>query len=156
MPKFPELSVEKIWPFIKDDPELSKYFPKYKAKQMPNRDYLWTVLSTIRPDQVSNLRKEALEKRSVQNDKEIGETIKISNKWMKSLNNTIDIPSKIMNLKSLATKGKAFHFLKLKHKDYKERKQAKKYIANTKQLVEKFKSNKRTEEEAKDENYMKE
>ena len=156
MPKFPELSVEKIWPFIKDDSELSKYFPKYKAKQMLNRDYLWTVLSTIRPDQVSNLRKEALEKRSVQNDKEIGETIKISNKWMESLNNTIDIPSKIMNLKSLATKGKAFHFLKLKHKDYKERKQAKKYLANTKQLVEKFKSNKRTEEEVKDENYMKE
>ena len=66
MPKFPELSVEKIWSFIKDDPELPKYFLKYKAKQMPNRDYLWTVLNTIRPDQVSNLHKEALEKRSVQ------------------------------------------------------------------------------------------
>ena len=69
MSKFPELSIEKIRPIIKDDPELSKYFPKYKAKQMPNKDYLWTVLSTIRPDQVNNLSKEALEKISAQNDK---------------------------------------------------------------------------------------
>ena len=110
-------------------------FQNIKQNRCQKRDYLWTVLSTIRPDQVSNLHKEALEKRSIQNDKEIGETIKISNKWMESLNNTIDIPSKIMNLKSLATKGKAFHFLKLKHKDYKERKQASKEIYSKYQAI---------------------
>ena len=77
MPMFPELSVEKIWPFVKDDSELSKYFQKYKAKQLPNRDYLWTVLNTLRSDQVNNLLREALDKRSIYNDREIGETIKI-------------------------------------------------------------------------------
>ena len=97
MPMFPELSVEKIWPFVKDDPELSKYFPKYKAKQLPNRDYLWTVLTTLRSEQVNNLLREALDKRSIYNDREIGETIKISNKWMNLLENTIDMKSKSFN-----------------------------------------------------------
>ena len=77
MPMFPELSFEKIWPFVKDDSELSKYFQKYKAKQLPNRDYLWTVLNTLKSEQVNNLLREALDKRSIYNDREIGETIKI-------------------------------------------------------------------------------
>ena len=68
MPRFLELSVEKIWPFIKDDPELSKYLPKYKAKQLSNRDYLWTVLTTLRSEQVNNLLRETWDKRSIYND----------------------------------------------------------------------------------------
>ena len=49
MPFYPELSVEKVWPIIKKDSELIKYFPKYSLKYSPNRDYLYTVLSSIRP-----------------------------------------------------------------------------------------------------------
>ena len=61
MPFYPELSVEKVWPIIKKDSELIKYFPKYSLKHFPNRDYLYTVLSSIRPVEIKTLVKTILE-----------------------------------------------------------------------------------------------
>ena len=33
VPKFKELSVENIWPMVKDVPELNKFFPDFKDKK---------------------------------------------------------------------------------------------------------------------------
>ena len=33
IPKFKELSVENIWPMVKDVPELNKFFPDFKDKK---------------------------------------------------------------------------------------------------------------------------
>ena len=85
MPFYPELSIEKVWPIIKKDSELIKYFPKYSLKHLPNRDYLYTVLSSIHPVEPKALLQDALRNRSIHKDKISDEFIKVPKEWMDEL-----------------------------------------------------------------------
>ena len=58
-PKYRELSVAKLWPFIKELPELNQYFPTLKEDELPERDYMWTIISTVNSEATSKLIKDA-------------------------------------------------------------------------------------------------
>ena len=50
MPQYEELGVENLWKVLKHDREFSSYFPTYaKEKTLPERDYFYDVLGTLRP-----------------------------------------------------------------------------------------------------------
>lgn len=50
MPQYEELGVKSLWDMLKKDREFSRYFPTYeKEKTLPERDYFYDVLGTLRP-----------------------------------------------------------------------------------------------------------
>ena len=50
-PKYKEISVAQIWKFIKEVDELYVYFPDYSESELPEREFLWTIISTLKPDE---------------------------------------------------------------------------------------------------------
>ena len=50
---------------MKEISDLSWYFPDFREGQLPEREYLWNVLYTLKPNETGQLIKDAREKRSV-------------------------------------------------------------------------------------------
>ena len=47
VPLYDELAVGSIWPMVKDDATISRYFPKTFPKgRVPDRAYFWNILNT--------------------------------------------------------------------------------------------------------------
>ena len=55
VPRYQELSVEQIWPMIKDFDDIAIYFPDYTEKHKPDRDYMYSILSTLRYDELKKV-----------------------------------------------------------------------------------------------------
>ena len=56
VPKYDEVSVKNIYPMIKGDPELFKYFPNDIPKgRQRDREYMFNVLNTKRPEYVKKI-----------------------------------------------------------------------------------------------------
>lgn len=54
VPKYDELSVKTLLPQWKDDPEFWVYFPdKMPKDRVPDRDYFFTILNTLKPEYVA-------------------------------------------------------------------------------------------------------
>ena len=47
VPKYVELSVEKLWVFIQEWDDLLEYFPDIDSNKLPERDFMLGVLSTL-------------------------------------------------------------------------------------------------------------
>ena len=54
-----------MWGFAKESDKLSVYFPDYDEGALPERDYLWTIISSIMPDETKELIQSARKKRGV-------------------------------------------------------------------------------------------
>jgi hypothetical protein len=60
VPKFDELSVKNIFPLIRQDAEVMKYFPdEYPKGREPDRTYTFNVLNTMRNQYVQDIIKHA-------------------------------------------------------------------------------------------------
>ena len=56
MPKYDEISVTKLWPILKREPWFTFYMPNNIPKdRLPNHDYFFNVLNTLKPDYVKGL-----------------------------------------------------------------------------------------------------
>ncbi len=56
VPKFDELSVKNIFPLIRQDAEVMKYFPDdYPKGREPDRTYTFNVLNTLRNQYVQEI-----------------------------------------------------------------------------------------------------
>ena len=65
VPKYRELSVNNLWPIIRNDFEVWIYFPNdLPAGREPDREYTFNVLNTIRPEFVSNMITHAMKQRN--------------------------------------------------------------------------------------------
>ena len=53
---------------MKEVDELTQYFPDFDEGVIPERDYLWTIISSIMPDQTKELIQNARKKRGVSNE----------------------------------------------------------------------------------------
>ena len=76
MPFYPELSFDKVWPIVKSDVDLRKYFSKYSQKHLPIRDYLYTILSSVRPTETKEILQNTLKNRLVYKNRIDDEFIK--------------------------------------------------------------------------------
>ena len=67
-------------------------------KQLPNKEYLFTVLSSLRGEELSELLYKAMKKRFIYEDRLNDEYVKVSNNWIEQFQNVVDLPSKTINL----------------------------------------------------------
>ena len=88
VPLYDELSVIKLWPMLKNDAKIAKYFPSKLAKgRFPDREYFFNIVNTFQSDYLQALIKHANEQRmSVANEAKAIEAIEISDDWWDQLN----------------------------------------------------------------------
>ena len=76
-----ELSVSKVWKHVKEVPELYKYFSDYTARQLPNREFMYTVISTTYPKALRSLIEDSREKRIETHEDDKDELIDIDGEF---------------------------------------------------------------------------
>ena len=59
IPRYSELKVENIWPLVKEEEELINYFSDYGQKQLPDRKFMFSIIGTLRFDEVKVMIKGA-------------------------------------------------------------------------------------------------
>ena len=128
IPRFREIAIEKIWPMIKDVQDLMVYFPDYKDNQMPDRNYMFQILTTMRYEQVSNMLMNARKNRALQEKVDDNELVFVNKEMMKEIESRMAQKCKFeLYLISIVTKGNATFLLKRSAKLGICRKPAKKY-----------------------------
>ena len=68
MPKYKEFLCKAVWNFVKEVPKLLKYFSDLTDNELPDRMFLWTVLSTLRSDDWKIMLEEARKPRCKQSE----------------------------------------------------------------------------------------
>ena len=87
VPKYKELPAKVIWSRIKENEVLKQYFPNLTPNQLPNRDYMWNVLSSVKPWATQALIEHALKNRSVENEEEKEDLIEMAPEYVEKLMN---------------------------------------------------------------------
>jgi len=82
VPRYQELSAKVLWPAVRADPALARYFPDYSRKKLPNQQYLWTVLNTVDPHSISRLAAELTFKKKEQRTKQ-GRAVGVSSRFIR-------------------------------------------------------------------------
>ena len=77
VPKYAKLSVKNVWMFVKESEELMKYFPDYNDSQLPDREFMFSVISTKFPQALLSLIREAKDKRAIIEENDDSEIIEI-------------------------------------------------------------------------------
>ena len=75
------MSIAKLWPIIKEFPELNKYFLNLKENELQERKYTWTIVSTLKQDIVKSLLSETRLKRSINSKEKSDYLIKVSQEF---------------------------------------------------------------------------
>ena len=75
--KYNELSVSKIWENVKTSSDLLSYFPDYTGKEMPQRDFLITIISIYYSTVTIQLVDEARRLRSIKAEDDLGNLVVI-------------------------------------------------------------------------------
>ena len=65
--------------------ELMLYFPDLEANELPDRDFMWSVLATLREDEVKKLISEARKNRDSGNEEDKQELIEIHPEFLSAL-----------------------------------------------------------------------
>ena len=97
-PKYNELKVLTLWEYAREIEALYCYFPDYNEKQLPEREYLFKILSTVETDAMKKLIKQARESRSIVNQENDDEIIVIKNELREEINNVLAQKSKFLIL----------------------------------------------------------
>ena len=97
VPRYDELSVRKFWPRLRQDEKLLKYMPELSGEdKIPERTYFWNVANTVQNRYVQNVIKYANDQRmKVQDEKDHGESIQISDHWWDKLNSVPFVSCKL-------------------------------------------------------------
>ena len=128
IPKFRELAVEKIWPMIKEVPDLIIYFPDYKANQKPERKYMFQLLATLRYEEINRMLTNARKNRALQEEADNNEFVFVQSDMLKEIESVITQKCKTANYYLIiVTKGNAAFLLKRSAKLITSRKPAKEY-----------------------------
>ena len=69
--------------------ELNEYFPSYRENQYPERDFMWTIVSTLRPEQTKKLIDEARKHRSIKGEGNQDELVEVDPDIYKEIQSTL-------------------------------------------------------------------
>ena len=58
------MSISKIWPLVKEIEDLNAFFTDLEENEYPEREYLWTIVSTLSSENTKELIKTARNKRT--------------------------------------------------------------------------------------------
>ena len=89
IPRYKELSVKYIWSFVREVQALSSYFPTLQPNQLPDRDFMLSVLSTIRYDELHKMIQNARKHRSIKALEANDDLIHISKKMYEKINGVL-------------------------------------------------------------------
>ena len=86
-PCWPELAVKCVWPTVKDDEEVRKFFPSCEKGELPSREYFWNVLARVKPEYYRQLLTHAIQQRgkNVANEECEKVEIRIKTEWLEKL-----------------------------------------------------------------------
>ena len=85
VPKYEELSVKNLYKDALQDPEISPHFPspEQSLKKLPERDFFFNIIGTIKPDYLKQIIDEANKNRNVAGDQKIEKDyIMIDDSWL--------------------------------------------------------------------------
>ena len=87
MPRYDELSVVRIFPKLKTDPQIMTYLPDRLPKgRLPDREYLFNILNTVYPEYAQALIKKANDNRyDASNREDDAGVVKVSEEWWNKL-----------------------------------------------------------------------
>ena len=88
VPLYDELAVIKLWPMLKSDEEVVKYFPTKMAKgRVPDREYFFNIVNTFHGEYLQKLIRHASDQRHESEAMaKAKETIEIADDWWDILN----------------------------------------------------------------------
>ena len=112
VPKYDELSSIKIWNFVKEISNLLQYFPDLSSSTIPDRTYLFTILSTQKGEELNKLIKKSRDMRAVQNEVDENQIIEIRKDIKDEIFALLNKRSKLYITFYSATKGRANFLLK--------------------------------------------
>lgn len=70
-PRIREFSVNRLWAQLREDGRVLPYFPDYKAGKFPRRSFFFKILSTVFPDEFSEMIRRS---KDVRNDAQRNES----------------------------------------------------------------------------------
>ena len=94
IPKYPELATKNIWPLVKENEDLMIYFPDLKASQLPEKEFMYGILSTLRPDAIREIIASSLKNRSPIEQEDKGDLVEVSNELKDSITSLFSMKSK--------------------------------------------------------------
>ena len=86
--------MKNIWEYIREVEEIYQYFPDYTEKQLSERDYLFAIVSTLRPDSLDSLVSDARKKRSLNENPKLEDFVEITKSFKEEINNVLTQKSK--------------------------------------------------------------
>ena len=89
VPKHKELGVNKIWALIKVVDELNAYFLDYRDNELPEREFIWGVISTIRPEETTKLVSDARKSRGVKKEENQDELVEVDPLLFKEIQSVV-------------------------------------------------------------------
>ena len=97
VPKYDEISVKSIYPQVQRDPDLMKYFPDNIPKgRQPDREYMFNILNTKRPDFVAKIVTHAQKLRNAATDEsKQSQYIQMTEGWQQQLEAVPFVSSKL-------------------------------------------------------------
>ena len=75
----------KVWQKIKDIDEISEYFLDLKEGELPDRNYMWNVLNTLKPNSTKSIIKAGIKNRSIENEGDSDNMIEIAPEYLEKL-----------------------------------------------------------------------
>ena len=75
-----------LWDLVKEIDDLLEYFPDMKENELPERDYLWWVISTLKYDETKKLVDDARKSRSYEGHTNNDDFIEVDNEIFKEIN----------------------------------------------------------------------
>ena len=69
IPRYNELKFINIWPLVKEVEELMSYFQDYEQKQLPDRRFMFSILGTLRPDELKVMVEGVRKSRALKEEK---------------------------------------------------------------------------------------
>ena len=92
VPRYRELGVKPVWEMIKEVPDLMSYFPDFQANEVPDRSFMWSVVSTLRPEACKELLEKPRKTRSLNSEENKNELIEIHPDFMDKLLRIPNLP----------------------------------------------------------------
>ena len=96
IPNYPELGVKHVWPLVKENNNLLDYFPDYTQNQQPEKEFMYAVLSTLKPDEVRALVASSVMHRAPISQDDKADLIEVTHELKDSISELSSMKSKWM------------------------------------------------------------
>ena len=94
MPRYNELKVSNVWPIVSDAEDLMIYFPNYDHKQLPDRRFMYSILATLRYDELKGMFDGTRKNWSLNEENKDDDIVNINEELYKKISNVMTQKSK--------------------------------------------------------------